>query len=152
MHGQRPYASVVFAGTTRNFVDQRKGTAITTQFDVGMLGLYAARESQAFIHRIYKQAKHVPDSSRPYDPKGWHNQISDGGEPTFLYVVAYKKLLTKTLGAEPHFFDATVTGCGSVGFTNALTGSITARFGLIRSVWDQFNSFPIPESVGDTVM
>lgn len=147
LYGQRPYASIVFAGTTRNFLNSKKRTALITQFDIGVLGLYAARESQAFIHRIYKQVSGLADSARPYDPVGWHNQVSDGGEPTFLYAVTFKKLLTPVLVSDhAHYFDATVSAGGSIGFTNAITGSINARLGLIRSGWEQFNSFPIPEA------
>jgi hypothetical protein len=156
LQGQRPYASFIFAGTTRNFLNAEKATALTTQLDIGMLGTYAGREAQAFIHRMYKKANDIPDTARPYDPAGWENQISNGGELSLLYNVTYKKLLSKNdhnlHSTKPHLFDAFITGGLNLGLYNSVTGSMTVRAGVIRMPWHQFNSFPVNEAQLDSLM
>jgi hypothetical protein len=149
LYGQRPYANFAFIGTTRSFLNQARGTALTTQLDIGVLGTYAGRELQAVIHSWYRKSNGLLPTDKPYDPAGWGNQVSRGGEPSLLYSVTYKKLLTTNDATmyTPviHHFDASVSGGWNLGIYNSLTGTATARAGFIRMPWYQFNSFPVIE-------
>lgn len=90
--GDRPYSSVIFLSLKDYRVDQEKFKARFWTFYIGALGLPGiAKNGQTAIHKINNQNNTVP----PYNPAGWHNQISEGGEPTVMVSYGVKRLLTK---------------------------------------------------------
>jgi hypothetical protein len=140
MPDDRPYASLLFVTVRRTSVggdtawDAPK-RAVISEWAVGLLGLNISREVQTFIH------KGLDDTV----PGGWHNQISQGGEPTARYRLAERLLLpvlgqTRGLGA-----DLTVGADANLGFyTNASIGA-RARLGLRQSTWwDYERTSPAP--------
>jgi len=93
--GDRPYASLVGVSVRRLSVEPGSlDEAWSSELVVAELGTPVARNAQTWIHRRLRARSGL---STPYDPLGWHNQISDGGEPTALYRVGYERRL---LGAE----------------------------------------------------
>jgi hypothetical protein len=90
VRNDRPYASLVGLTVSTLWLNsETKDEAWTTDFTAGLLGLSVARNLQTKIHREARRG----DDIIPYDPLGWHNQISDGGEPTFLYRATYERRL-----------------------------------------------------------
>jgi hypothetical protein len=87
----RPYGSIVGLSVRRLTVDNATfASAWSSELVLGVLGLHAARNVQTWLHR--KLRAHSGELT-PYDPLGWANQISDGGEATALYRVTYERLL-----------------------------------------------------------
>lgn len=123
--GDRPYASIAFISNTRQRVRPRAGVSYQSSLIVGALGTNVVPKLQVAIH-----------SARDGDePRGWDNQISDGGELTANYVVARHDLLA--LHQAPGVGDyqvQTVVGAG-VGFATEVGIGINARYGRYSSPW-----------------
>jgi hypothetical protein len=86
----RPYSSIMgissFRSTLMNgFENEIDQYAFSTRLNIGILGLNIGRDVQTHIHR-----EMWIGSTRPI-PLGWHNQISQGGEPTALYQMQFSK-------------------------------------------------------------
>lgn len=91
----RPYASLTALAVRRVRVNSATfKEAWTSELVVGALGLNFARDIQTRIHHEIRRGNDVT----PYDPLGWANQVSDGGEPTALYRTMYEKLLAGDSG------------------------------------------------------
>lgn len=89
--GDRPYSTVGMWSVQDTRVDQESYRSRTWRFSVGVLGVpNAARVAQTWIH----EQTNENDTKPPWNPKGWHNQISHGGEPTAMVNYSVKRLLT----------------------------------------------------------
>jgi hypothetical protein len=93
-----PYASLEtffvshtsFSESLRLFPGLPGGLALSSDFTLGLLGLDWAQQAQSWVHLLARNGVKescTPNSSgiSPPEPCGWHNQISNGGEPTLLY-------------------------------------------------------------------
>ncbi|WP_082894126.1 lipid A-modifier LpxR family protein [Balneola sp. EhC07] len=90
--GDRPYSSVVWLGLNFNWLDQKLYTKQSWEFNIGAIGIPKIAESiQTAIHKPQNEHNTKP----PYNPEGWDNQISHGGELTVLLSYSRKKLITK---------------------------------------------------------
>ena len=138
--GDRPYASLLMLGAAFLSVNEPSNYSLLTEFNIGALGLGHAREAQSYIHR-----NHWLGSTRPI-PQGWHNQISEGGEPTVLYRVVYRRLWFENdwkkyfRGYSMHRFQLIGIGEAMLGYyTNAAFG-VEARAGLFSNpFWDMIS-------------
>lgn len=86
----RPYGSLLsisssMASLLNGSEDEISQSALSTRLNIGVLGTGLANSVQSYIHK-----EGWLGSTRPI-PEGWHNQVSDGGEPTFLYQIQYTK-------------------------------------------------------------
>lgn len=134
----RPYASLLYLDTLSQVVSTDELNAYTTELSVGLLGLSISEHFQSWLHRELQDSPDEP----PFPPKGWDNQISDGGEPTARYTVRWQHSLTK-----PHpNFDLQWIGEGSVGYHTAAGTGAALRVGKIESPWWQFNAMPISQA------
>jgi hypothetical protein len=137
VRGDRPYGSIIGVSARRLSVDNDTlDTAWSSELVVGALGLPVARNLQTWIHRRLRARSGLKE---PYDPLGWHNQISDGGEPTALYRVAYEKLLVGT--AQPNVRKhVQLSGglVGSVGYYTNVNAILNARLGAFNSNFWEF--------------
>jgi len=68
-------------------------------------------------------------------PKGWDNQISEGGEPTARYSVSRQSLLYQS--GSGYQIKSTIQG--SVGYITEASWSLSTRAGRIRTPWVSFN-------------
>lgn len=138
--GDRPYGSIVALAVSKTSVEKAlRRSAWTSQFAVGMLGLDIAGNVQTDIHQALRRRS---GKETPYDPLGWHNQISDGGEPTAMYRVGYQRLLAGDESGKDirKHFQLTGGAEGSVGYyTNAAVGA-TGRLGWFNSDFWEFVS------------
>lgn len=134
----RPYASLTGVSVRRLSVDNSSfDAAWSSELAVAALGLPVARNVQTWLHRELRARS---GAEVPYDPLGWHNQISNGGEPTALYRVAYERRL---LG-DPSGFDNRkhfqLTGglAGAVGYYTNVNALFNARLGWFTSDFWEF--------------
>lgn len=138
--GDRPYASVLMLGSGYISVNEPARYALLTEFNIGALGLNLGKAVQSYIHE-----HHWAGSTRPI-PMGWHNQISNGGEPTMLYRLLLRRLIHEHNWPKPfrdqtmHRFQLNATAEGMVGYyTNAAIG-MEARAGLFSNpFWDMYS-------------
>ena len=84
----RPWASLVYFGTQNQWISANDKSVFSLNSMVGMLGGDVAEAAQAGIHVI-------TDSD---DPKGWHHQISDGGELTAMIAANLDRCLIQVPG------------------------------------------------------
>ncbi|MDC1068398.1 DUF2219 family protein [Candidatus Kapabacteria bacterium] len=96
--GDRPYFSALWLGLDLQRVDQNKFKHTNRSFYFGIMGIRnVADKIQSSIHN----GMNNNNTEEPYDPVGWHNQISNGGEPTAYYQYKITKLITtKSLSKE----------------------------------------------------
>ncbi len=123
----RPYAALAIYGDSVVFSDA-SGTSATKAFkqglQLGIVGMTWGGRLQKAVHR----AVGAPD------PVGWSSQISDGGEPTFLYSFQRKtRLCGGNRACTGSKFDFSANLGGTLGYYNSLQGSISTRFGRIKS-------------------
>ena len=81
----RPYASLLYAASSELALDTERGTAFQSSLSIGVLGLPIAEALQRSVHKLVGST----------EPQGYSHQISDGGEPTFMYSVSRYRLLAQ---------------------------------------------------------
>lgn len=133
----RPYASLLFLSAMRTTVDPHARRVVRSEFTLGMLGLDIARRVQTDIHRRNRR-NNGPDAITPYDPLGWHHQISDGGEPTAKYTVSLSRAATESLWHDTSWHTEASAGY----YTNVAVGA-QVRAGYLRSPFWALNSNPL---------
>lgn len=131
--GDRPYASLVGVSVRRLSVEERSHrSAWTSELVVGILGLSFGPRAQSYVHHVLRDP---PEKPEPYLPEGWSNQISNGGELTALYRVAYDRFLwghTPTPGSDKHW-QASWGATGTIGYYTTAAVNVGARLGWFRS-------------------
>jgi len=126
----RPYSSLIYLSNKHVYANKKDRSAIGIDMKLGLLGTSISRDVQRFLHQ---QWRNTTGDSDPVDPKGWGNQISDGGEPTvglrLTYTKAIKQLSSKN-------WDVAGTASVSVGYQTSASLGMSARAGRIDSqVW-----------------
>jgi hypothetical protein len=121
----RPYAFLLCLSSKKSYL---KGSSfISTEFNLGVIGLDIGKWVQTSIHKSMNDN----DTKDPRTPRGWHNQISDGGELTILYTLNYEHLM-----ADETFFEFKVGTQGMVGYYTGANLQAATRFGwLDNSKW-----------------
>lgn len=134
--GDRPYSTVIWLGGKFSTLNIKTMIYKSVGLNVGMLGIYGpAKFIQTSIHKKSNQGNTIP----PYNPAGWHNQISNGGEPTAMFSMMWTKLLAKdelkdeirTKDKEGLFQSSLIYGF-NIGYLTQLSGGISIRFGKLR--------------------
>ncbi|MGQ9427270.1 lipid A deacylase LpxR family protein [Gilvimarinus sp. F26214L] len=120
----RPYASLIYLQSVREQVDPARGESWTSSLSVGVLGLDLVGSSQNRAH----------DFTGSNEALGWDHQISDGGELTAKYSLAYQKSWLQGAGGE-----LKTTGQVSVGYITEASVGVSFRRGRIRSSWWSFD-------------
>lgn len=112
----RPYSSILYTSTTITSEDDPGKVATSEKLVIGILGLRLAESVQTWIHQR-DRARSKKD--KPYDPQGWSHQVSDGGEPTFMYEL--NRFWRGDIASK--YMDSALSGDVSVGYyTNASFG------------------------------
>lgn len=132
----RPYSSLLYLTVSRATIDPAARRMLKTDLTAGMLGLHISDAVQTWIHTRRRERK-GPGALTPYDPAGWDNQISDGGEFTAKYTAT---LLQNVSDGAYH--DVSLHAEASLGYyTNGAVGLVT-RVGWLRTEFWTFNSNP----------
>jgi hypothetical protein len=134
----RPYGSILALSVRKLTVNNMTfDEAVTSELAIGVLGLHLARDLQSWLHRRLRASSGEP---RPYDPLGWGNQISDGGEFTALYRVSYeRRLLGDPSGPGRKNFQVSGGGQVSAGYYTNATLLSMARWGWFDSDFWEFS-------------
>jgi hypothetical protein len=144
VRNDRPYGSVLYFGSRYISVIESnpfaKPYSITSELNVGLLGTHIGKAVQSHIHE-----KYFPE--RPI-PRGWSNQISDGGEPTAMYRLQFQQRTIETqwrLKYDPKNeesesykkFQFVTQAEGMLGYYTNLSVGAFARFGFFSNpFWD----------------
>jgi hypothetical protein len=135
----RPYASLTYIQANESFlyVNGMIHRMYSVSLSAGILGSYISREVQTYIHTHSNDN----DTKDPRTPRGWGNQISNGGAPTMLLGYQQDYLITKTpLYNRENNQVKKVNRFGgewkaawraNVGWYNMVSGEVSYRFGLI---------------------
>lgn len=86
----RPYGSITYLQTVTSSVNTMIYARATSTFTFGIIGSGVSKCIQTAIH----EAMNENDTKAPRTPKGWHNQVSNGGELTLGYSFEKEKLIT----------------------------------------------------------
>lgn len=121
----RPYSSLVYVSMSRMYPTDIDGNFWSSSLTLGVLGLDVFGDAQNAIHR----AVDVDEAS------GWGNQISDGGELTARYQVAYHKPWEGNTSSSRF----KTTYFSSVGYLTEAGVSLSTRLGRITSPDQRFN-------------
>ena len=154
--GDRPYGSIFGLSNRRVVVPihmrdepdaegeyEYYPVAIRTEVVLGLLGAGVSASIQTWIH----------EHNSSVVPLGWHNEISDGGEPTALFKIQYERRLTSCIfgDGQPcgHFapyqrrhFEVTTWVEGLAGYYTGAAAGIRGRFGLLSSEFWDFDGSP----------
>lgn len=131
----RPYASLLFLSSYRTTMNAASRSVFRTEFTIGVLGLGIAESVQT---RIHIENRRRSGKVTPYDPLGWHNQISHGGEPTAKYTVSVAKAATESM-----WHDLAATAEASAGYYTSAAAGATLRLGYIRSPFWALSTNPL---------
>jgi len=126
---EHPYANVLYMGNTRRRVLQDRPVSYHSTFLAGLLGTDAGELVQDASHELLGFDEN----------NGWDNQISDGGEPTFLYAVTRQQVHWADDGTGGVDYDVRSLAGGSLGYITEVKIGIEGRVGDISSPWWDFN-------------
>ena len=129
IYDDRPYASLVYIANTQQTVAYEENQVFQSTFMFGVLGLGVAEFFQNSVHSALGQGT----------ANGWHNQISNGGEPTFRYTLARQITHKKRYVKNGIDYELKSAGDISVGYITDVSLGLGTRFGDIRSPWWSFN-------------
>ncbi len=125
----RPYSSLIYLSNTQQSISADSKAALITSLSIGIMGLSIAGDIQNGIHSVIGSDR----------AEGWNNQISDGGEPTVKYSMAFQQYLDTS---SENIQVTTSTGL-SLGYLTEGTAGISLRTGIINTPrW----SFNVPNS------
>ena len=89
----RPYASLLYVASSKLALDEPRRAAFQSSLAIGFLGLPLAEQFHRGIHAIVGSP----------EPGGYDHQVSDGGEPTFMYAASrYLLLASGGLRGQPY--------------------------------------------------
>ncbi len=121
----RPYASLVYVTNSRIYHMNGSRDAWSSSLTLGFLGLNLMESAQNTVHSVVGSEQ----------AHGWDHQISNGGEPTFRYQLAYHQ----DLSAKTANMQLKTTYFGSVGYLTEAGIALSTRNGLISSPSHRFN-------------
>lgn len=126
IENDHPYANMLFISNSQSRVYPSRGLLFQSTLLLGVLGTDVGEEVQKAMHNL-------TDSDQP---RGWSNQISDGGELTAKYSISVQKLLQSRQGNLS--YDVRVGLEGGIGYTTDINGAISFRLGKLNTPWWQF--------------
>jgi len=124
VENDRPYASLIYASASRMYLLENGGS-ISTALTLGVLGADLVGSVQNELHRWL--------DNKPV--QGWHNQISDGGEFTARYQIAYHHYWNSERSTARY----KTTVFSSAGYLTEIGVALSTRRGLISSPDYRFN-------------
>ncbi len=121
----RPYASLVYLSANRNYRSTDNLGVWTSTLTLGLLGVDIFEAGQRSVHKLVTGD----------EPRGWGQQISEGGELTARYQLAYHELLDTSIAS--HQLKASYFA--SAGYLTEAGVALSFRRGLISSPDYRFN-------------
>jgi hypothetical protein len=127
INGDRPYAFLLSLSTKEFFLNQDSNTFYSSEFVYGILGLRLGETVQTAIHKLMNDG----NTHEPFIPRGWPHQISDGGEPTFLYSLTRQKLISENPEGHNNFYELKWGWQAMAGYYTAANLQLGGRIGLL---------------------
>jgi len=124
IYNDRPYSSLIYLSNKRVRADDKNAIAAEVLF--GVLGTNFSRNAQSAFHSQYRQ---IAGTTSPVEPRGWGNQISNGGELTMRLRFSNSRLQFSRAG----LWDIASTVGLSLGFQTNASVALAIRFGSIKS-------------------
>jgi hypothetical protein len=119
----RPYANLLYFSSSRYAINAEQSVMRQSTMTIGLLGTPAAEAIHRGVHKLLGSQ----------DPRGYSQQVSDGGELTARYSVARRSLLS--MGSGRTAYDLSVALEGSVGYLTEGVIGLGLRWGRITSPW-----------------
>ncbi len=123
-YNDRPYASLLYVSSSTETYDFARNISWNSSLTIGLLGL-------GFVGELQKQVHEATDGEQP---RGWDNQISEGGELTAKLNIARQSLLFQN----DHGAEIKSTYQASIGYLTEVSWSISGRIGKIHTPWASF--------------
>ncbi len=124
----RPYSSILYF--SNKHVLSYSNHAIGSELRIGLLGLNITNQVQTWMHRRFRASF---GGTAPVDPKGWGNQISDGGELTALFRLNSSKTIFPRETCDCRNWDLSLDGGVSLGYQTNVNIGVSGRLGKIDS-------------------
>ncbi len=119
----RPYANLLYFSSSHYAINAEQSVMRQSTMTIGVIGTPAAEAIHRSVHKLLGSQ----------DPRGYSQQISDGGELTARYSVARRSLLSTGSGRTQ--YDLSVALEGSVGYLTEGVIGLGLRWGRITSPW-----------------
>jgi hypothetical protein len=119
----RPYANLLYFSSSHYAIDAGQSVMHQSTMTIGFLGTPAAEAIHSGVHKLLGSQ----------DPRGYSQQVSDGGELTARYSVARRSLLS--MGSGRSAYDLSLALEGSVGYLTEGVIGLGLRWGRISSPW-----------------
>jgi hypothetical protein len=121
-----PYANFLFMANSQQVTFPGKRFALQSALTVGVLGTRIGPEAQTLLH----------NATGGNRPRGWANQISNGGELTGKYTVIAQKNLLQSYNKFSYQLSTSVEG--NLGLNTDISASLSVRMGKLKSPWWSF--------------
>lgn len=120
----RPFASLLYISNTELTVQPSQNKAYRSSLSFGLLGLKIAGNIQRILHETIKSD----------ETNGWHNQISDGGEPTAMLTLSVQQDQSnaKKYQTSTHLE-------ANAGYSTDINAGLNWRWGKLNTPWWSFN-------------
>jgi hypothetical protein len=119
-----PYSSILSVTSTMTAADNPQKLAHQVGLTFGVLGLSVAKWGQTLIHEANRA---ITKNDYPYNPKGWHNQISDGFEPTAMLSVSRHQ----RIDIQSKWIDLGYFAEGTLGYQTGATIGMSLKLGQV---------------------
>ncbi|MEW8028951.1 MAG: lipid A deacylase LpxR family protein [Candidatus Thiodiazotropha sp.] len=126
IENDHPYANMLFISNSQSRVYPSRGLLFQSTLLLGVLGTDVGEEVQKAMHNL-------TDSDQP---RGWSNQISDGGELTAKYSFSVQKMLLSRQGTLSYDVRAGLEA--GIGYTTDVNSAISFRLGKLKAPWWSF--------------
>lgn len=138
----RPYASLLYASSNRSYYSNTNKNSWASSLTIGVLGLGLFGSAQNGIHKALGSES----------ANGWRNQVSDGGELTLRYQLAYMDQWSKK--SDSSFPTLRTTYFASLGYLTEFGISLSSMSSVNSSFGSRFNPELISygEKVNDTAL
>lgn len=127
----KPYSSILQVTNSLMAFENEVRSATEVSLSIGFLGLPISEWTQTALHQLLRS---TTGSEEPFDPNGWNNQISNGGEPTAKLALTwyYRQ------DVRANWLDLVYSAGATAGYQTGAHVGATARFGLLnkqKPVW-----------------
>jgi len=119
----RPYANLLYFSSSHYAINAEQSVMRQSTMTIGLLGTPAAEAIHRGVHKLLGSQ----------DPRGYSQQLSDGGELTARYSVARRSLLS--MGSGRSQYDLSIALEGSMGYLTEGAIGLGLRWGRIASPW-----------------
>jgi len=119
-----PYSSLFYMSNSVILSNTSYNSAAEVSLNFGVMGLPLGGWVQSGIHALNRE---ISNADEPYDPKGWDNQISSGGELTAMLKFAwYKRAPLKS-----KYVDVVYSADASLGYYTGAGAGVVIKLGKI---------------------